>query len=147
MNNFKDPVNYNFLSETMTHQITINWICTYVKKKDILQDNFKENTLNTLIFFIVHFLISSKYVLKRMFIVNAKFNKYFFMNSSAQSASKYIRSFWCHSNDIRKWTYWPGLKFLARLFAFHIKLMYLRNIEIWLFFIQPWINSRANRAL
>ena len=51
---------------------------------------------------------------------------------------------WCTGYRRRKWTRRPEFKSWTRLIAFHIALIPLGKVWIQLFFLQLWVNSRAD---
>ena len=58
-----------------------------------------------------------------------------------------ICKLWYNSHHRRKWTWWTEFKSLTRLFVFHVGLIPLEKVWIQLFFLLPWVNSRADCSL
>ena len=54
------------------------------------------------------------------------------------------RYLWCNGYRCRKWTQRYEFKSWTRLIAFHIALIPLGKVWIQLFFLQLWVNSRAD---
>ena len=51
---------------------------------------------------------------------------------------------WCNGNRRRNWTQRHEFKSWTRMIAFHIALIPLGKVWIQLFFLQLWVNSRAD---
>ena len=58
-----------------------------------------------------------------------------------------MRRLWCKGYCLRKWARRSELKSWTRLFAFNIALIPLRKLRIQLFYLQQWVNGKADWAL
>ena len=63
---------------------------------------------------------------------------------TGQYNNKWRRCLWCNGYCRRKWTRRHEFKTWMRLIAFHIALIPLGKVWIWLFSLQLWVNSWAD---